>query len=425
METIPSQQSESLPKDAPVFHRYVIGALIALGFLGTFFVGVVAGKEWNDGVAAVPGEGEVVNTDKIPEYLSKDVDFQQFWDVWQLVKERSVHQPVSDVKMFYGAIAGMVGSLQDPYSVYFDPEYAEKFAAELAGTFSGIGAEIGIKNERLTVVAPLPGTPAEKAGIEAGDIIAGIDDVDTNGMAVDEAVRRIRGEEGTSVKLLIVKPKTSEPKEFVITRAVIKVDSVKWKTEGEGAQKVGVITVSHFNGDTTTLFDQAVMDLLSKDVKGIVLDLRNNPGGYLDAAVDMIGDWIPNGVAVSEKFSDGRSEPFNVRGSGVLAGLPTVVLVNGGSASASEIVAGALQDYKEATLVGEKTYGKGSVQDYIELDDTSALKLTIALWLTPHGRSIDKEGIAPDVVVERTAEDIEAEKDPQMDRALVIVRGGK
>jgi len=405
-----------------MFRRYFFGALAAVCFIAVFTAGVVVGTKWQGDSESPVSLTSFLSGDGKPSDLAQDVDFAEFWKVWRMVKERHVVQPVDEIKMFYGAISGMVASLNDPYSVYFDPEYAKKFNQELEGTFSGIGAEIGIKKDRLTIVAPLPGTPAEKAGLQPGDVVVGIDGVDTSGMPVDEAVNRIRGEEGTQVKLHIVRGNEKVAKEVVITRAKIKVDSVKWKMETQQGKKVAVITVSHFNGDTSVLFGQAVSDALDQGAKGLILDLRNNPGGYLESAVAMIGAWIPQGVAVTEKFSDGHTEQYEARGNGALAEMPTVVLVNGGSASASEIVAGALQDYGKAKIVGQTTYGKGSVQDYVPFEDTSALKITIALWLTPNGRSIDKQGIAPDFVVDRTEEDYKADRDPQIKKAFELLK---
>lgn len=393
-----------------------IGAAIAVAtFVAGVFVGEVRTRQ------VVEGEGTVRHLESsVPGGLA-DVDFQQFWDMWRTVKERYVRQPVEDKKLFYGAISGLVSSLDDPYSVYFDPDLAKSFSSELEGKFDGIGAEIGIKKDHLSIIAPLPGTPADKAGLEAGDYIVQIDAADTSDMPLDEAVSRIRGEKGTTVKLLIFRTGWKEPKEFAIVRDTILVQSVKRASAVVGKKNVSVITITHFNEDTEKAFAEAVRQSLQEGAEGIVLDLRNNPGGFLDTAVSVAGEWIHDDVVVSEQFSDGHKQDYKSDGNARLADLPTVVLVNGGSASASEIVAGALQDDGKALLVGEQTFGKGSVQDYQELDDGSALKLTIALWLTPKGRSIDKQGIAPDIKVERTEEDYQKDRDPQYDKALRLL----
>jgi carboxyl-terminal processing protease len=424
-QTTPSPVPEK--KNDAVSRQYAFGVVMALAVTMSFIAGVFIGDlRRAPARTQAPGTGQVTNKEAKPDVALKDVDFGAFWDIWKTVKERYVEEPPSDVDMYYGAVSGMVGSLGDPYSVFFDPKVAAKFATELEGEFEGIGAEIGIKHEQLTIIAPLPGTPAERAGIKAGDKILGIDDVDTLGMSVEDAVSRIRGDKGTKVKLHITREGFKEPKEIEITRDTITVESVKWSfvTDKKSGKRFARITVSHFNERTLAKFNEAVRALLLEDVDGIVLDLRNNPGGFLDTAVDMAGEWVSHDVIVVEKFSDGTKKNYASDGGARLSEIPTVILVNGGSASASEIVAGALQDYGKAKLIGEKTFGKGSVQDYTEFEDGSALKLTVALWLTPKGRSINKEGIAPDVEVEMTPEDYDAEKDPQLDKAIELLVTG-
>ncbi|MFH2063050.1 MAG: S41 family peptidase [bacterium] len=403
-----------------VRQRYVLGLVGAALLLTGFLLGSSVGDMGTRPADADASAGKVTNRDAESPQLDREVDFARFWDVWQIVKTRSVKQPVDDVDMFYGAVSGMVGSLGDPYSIFLDPEVAAMFESELSGTFQGIGAEIGIKQDQLKVIAPLPGTPAERAGLRAGDSIIAIDGVETFGLSVDEAVSRIRGDRGTEVKLLILRPE-EEAKEYSIVRDTITVDSIKWRMEDGSGRRIGVIEVSHFNETTGPAFEEAVQGLLLQNPDGLILDLRNNPGGFLDTAVDMAGEWIQHDVVVQEKFSDGSVRNYNSDGTARFADLPTVVLVNGGSASASEIVAGALQQRGRATVVGEQTFGKGSVQDYVEFEDGSALKLTIALWLTPNGESIDQSGITPDQVVELTVEDFENDRDPQFDRAVEIL----
>jgi carboxyl-terminal processing protease len=402
--------------------KYGMGVLVALLVTVSFVAGVFFGElkaPKKQATRRVPTDAtKLTNVNSPPPEALEDIDFQAFWNVWKMVKERYVEQPTSDVDMFYGAVAGMVGSLQDPYSVFFDPEFAEKFSNELAGEFEGIGAEIGIKKDLLSVIAPLAGTPAEKAGLQSGDRILAIDGVDTTGMLVEDAVTRIRGPKGTQVKLLITREGLKEPKEVVITRATIVIQSVKWETKTVKGKRIGKIILSHFSENTEAKFNEAVRAILLEDPDALILDLRNNPGGFLDTAVAVGGEWISKDTIVVEKFSDGQSKNYPSDGLARLAHLPTVVLVNGGSASASEIVAGALQDGGKAVLVGEKTFGKGSVQDYVEFDDGSALKLTVALWLTPKGRTINKEGILPDVEVALSPEDYDADKDPQLDKAF-------
>lgn len=423
MEEPASGTSEHAKGPRPRLHiawskHHVVGALGVALAIASFVVGVFVG-ELKTRQNARPGQINVIDRGAPVSAALKDLDFAQFWQVWQSVHDEYVRQPVPDRKMFYGAISGMVGALGDPYSVYFDPEVAQTFSSELAGKFDGIGAEIGVKKEQLTVIAPLPGTPAERAGIKAGDRILAIDGADTTSMPVDEAVHLIRGVKGTAVKLMIIREGWKEPKEFSIVRDTIVVQSVKLKMVATAAKKkVALITITNFNQDTESGFDQAVRAALLVSPDGIVLDLRNNPGGFLDTAVSVAGEWVSKDVIVVEKYSDGKKDEYKSEGAGRLAGIPTAVLVNGGSASASEIVAGALQDYGKASIIGEQTFGKGSVQDYHEFSDGSALKLTIALWFTPKGRSIDKQGITPDSKVKMTDADFENDRDPQLDEAL-------
>ncbi|HJV33310.1 MAG TPA: S41 family peptidase [Patescibacteria group bacterium] len=406
--------------------RKAVGIYLALVFVvASFLWGYRLGAHGaaSKTVASASGTVEFVNAGL--DLSGGKVDFKLFWDTWNLIKDRYAKQPVDEKKMFYGALEGMVASLGDPHSIFLEPAASEEFAQELSGKFEGIGAEIGIKKGSLMVIAPLPGSPAEKAGLLAGDRIIGIDDTDTTGMSIDDAVSRIRGDKGTKVKLHILRDNDgSEPRVFEITRDTIAVQSVKITYErSPKGKKLAVIKISHFNGDTTDLFLDDVTQLAARGVDGVVLDLRNNPGGYLDSSVAVLGEWIPGEVAVSERYSDGTKDDHRASGRGRLKDIPTVVLVNGGSASASEIVSGALQDLGKAKLIGTQTFGKGSVQDLIDLDDGSSVKLTIAEWLTPKGNNINTEGIAPDYVVDRTEKDYEDDKDPQRDAAYAWFDG--
>ncbi|NBS41663.1 S41 family peptidase, partial [bacterium] len=297
------------------------------------------------------------------------MDFAEFWNVWNLVKENFYKQPVSDKDLFYGAMKGLVAATGDRYTVYFDPEEAESFSSALAGKFSGIGAELGMKDNQLVIVAPLPDSPAEKAGLLAGDKILAIDGTETMGMAVDTAVSKIRGDEGTAITLTISHDGVQDAEDVTITRSIITIDSVKWSIDENG---IATINIFEFNQDTSGLFNQAVNDVLSKNAKGIVLDLRSDPGGFLTAAIDVASAWIGYQPVVLEKQQE-NTQAYPGISAPRLANVKTVVLVDGGSASASEIVAGALQDYGLATLVGTQTFGKGSVQDYRDLPDGSAV----------------------------------------------------
>ncbi len=399
---------------------YTYGVVMALAVTLSFIAGVFMG-DLRPASGSPGAQARLTGIGSMAPKEFSDVDFSAFWEVWSMIKERSVEEEVSDLDLFYGAVSGMVGALDDPYSVFFDPALATEFANGLEGEFEGIGAEIGIKRNQLIVIAPLPETPAERAGLKPGDAILAIDDEDTFGMFLDEAVRRIRGTGGTDVRLLIYRDGMTEPEEVVITRARITVDSVKFSVIERDGKKVAHLVISSFNETTAAGFSDAVRKSLLEDVDGVVLDMRSNPGGYLDTAVKVAGEWVPRDVVLIEQFTEGDSRTYSSEGNARLTRMPTVVLVNGGSASASEIVAGALQDHDKAYVIGEQTFGKGSVQDYVEFEDGSALKLTIARWLTPDGRSIDKEGIRPDEIVALTDEDYDADRDPQLDRAVEAV----
>jgi len=365
--------------------------------------------------------------------LIQDVDFSLFWDVWDTIKRDYVDRDkINEKEMFYGAIRGMVSALGDPYTVFMDPKMAQDFENDLAGTFEGIGAEIGIRDEILTIIAPLEGTPAEKAGLRAGDKVYAIDGESTAGITIDEAVNKIRGPKDSQVTLTIFQNGLDGVQDIVITRGVIVIKSIESEVKtvkndndspdsGQKDEDIYIIRISNFNDDTLSLFNKVVGDILIEDPDGVILDLRNNPGGYLDTAIELASEWIEEGIIVAEQFSETKKNEYLARGRARLKDYPTVVLVNQGSASASEIVAGALRDYEKATIVGKKTFGKGSVQSLKEFGDGSSAKITVAKWLTPNGSCINDEGIIPDVEVDYTLEDHEAGKDPQMDKALEIL----
>lgn len=398
--------------------RGVVTLLVLVLAGSSFSTGWFLGKQQGIRSVVPEGEGRVLNQGLASASASEDIDFGQFWDVWNLVKENYYQQPVSDRDLFYGALAGMVAGAGDPYTVYFDPEQAQEFQDALSGTFSGIGAEIGLRDDLLVVVAPLEDSPAQRAGILAGDTIWAIDGTETSGMSVEHAVTLIRGEAGTQVTLTVSHDGIAEAADIVITRDTITIDSVEWEMTEDG---IAVVSLHEFNDDTSALFNEAMNELLSKNASGLILDLRSNPGGLLSTAIDIASAWVGYQPVVLEKEQE-DTHSFSGVNAPRLQGIPTVVLVDGGSASASEIVAGALQDYGLATVVGTQTFGKGSVQDYRSLPDGSAVKVTIAEWYTPDGRSINETGITPDVVVEYTQEDANAKRDPQKEKALEILR---
>ncbi len=398
----------------------IITSLIAIAIV--FFVGYFAGQGVIIRRQTLNTEGniDIVKVINLNRSLNKSdsIDFNQFWQIWDRVKQKYVKQPAQETDMFYGAISGMVAALRDPYSVYMPPKIAGEFAKSLSGEFSGIGAEVGLKEDQLVIVAPLPGSPAERAGLRSGDKILAINNEDTYGMDIFTAVTKIRGEAGTEVLLLITRDGLKKAEEIKIKRETINIPAILYEKKGD----VAYLRVMQFNENTTSELGRRINKLKKENLNKIILDLRNNPGGYLDSAIEMASEWVSEGVIVSERFSNGEENTHYSQGAHRLAGLKTVVLVNGGSASASEIVAGALQDYKAATIIGEKTYGKGSVQDFEPFPDGSALKLTVAEWFTPKGKNINEQGIMPDVEVKQEYDKEKLGEDVVLDRALEVLK---
>jgi len=349
-----------------------------------------------------------------------EVDFSQFWEVWAEVERRYVdREHIDRQKMVQGAIAGLVRSLGDPYTVYFPPTQAKQFQEDVRGSFGGIGAEIGMRKDILTVITPLKGSPAERAGLLAGDRIYRINATSTDGLTLDEAVGYIRGEIGTTVKLTVAREESVREIDIIRDQIVIPILTTERKGDG-----IFYIHLLNFNEGAPGEFRNAIREFQASGDQKLLLDLRGNPGGFLDAAVDIASWFLPRQSTVAiERSGDGGE--YHYRSSGrdaELDGVEIVVLINQGSASAAEILAGALRDVRGVTLVGEKTFGKGSVQAVENLDGGASLKITIAKWLTPNGHSINDRGIEPDVVVELTPDDFENGRDPQLDKALEVLR---
>ncbi len=408
-----------MAKQKTIFPVSIIVLVALLLTTCSFSIGFFVGQERATRNIVPEGQGQVTGLGDTPTYLTEDVDFGHFWDIWNFVKESYYQQPVSDISLYHGAISGLVNGLDDPYSLYFNPEEAQAFAESITGSFEGIGAEIGIKDDKLQIVAPLSGSPAEQAGLQPADWVVMIDGYETMNISVEEAVQRIRGEKGTDVILTVSRNGLDNLIDITITRDTIVIESVAWEIDEDNLMKIDIST---FNQDTAGLFNQAVQEALSKDVDGIILDLRSNPGGLLTSAIDVASAWIGYESIVIERSPEG-SNTYEGLMAPRLEGIPTIVLVNGGSASGSEIVAGALQDYDFATIVGTQTFGKGSVQDYRELEDGAAVKITVAEWYTPLGRSINKTGVTPDIEVDFTREQYDEGLDPQYDTASQILLG--
>ncbi len=347
------------------------------------------------------------------------VDFSSFWEVWQKISELHLdREQIDPKKLLYGAISGMVEAVGDPYSVFLDPEQNKAFLSSLAGTYEGVGIELGAREGKLVVISPLEGTPAEKAGVKAGDFIIGIDGKDATSVTIPEAVQLIRGEAGTKVKLLLQR-KGKAPFEVEITRGRITIESVKLSVE----KNIPVIRLSRFGDNTNAEWDSAINRILTGGYKKVILDLRNNPGGRLDQSVYIAGEFLPIGsVILIQEDAKGNQQKLTNDREGRLQNIRLFILINQGSASASEIVAGALRDNKNVQLVGEKSFGKGTVQKVEDLPDGSGLHITTAKWLTPKGTWVNETGLKPDVEIERTDKDFEKGLDPQLDRALELLK---
>ncbi|MEX1064031.1 MAG: S41 family peptidase [Candidatus Paceibacterota bacterium] len=385
---------------------------LAVGFIGGFYF-----------------KGTRIETPVLRELINRDasqpseVDFSTFWDVWNLLHTKYVDKANLDTQaLVYGAIDGLVKTVGDPYTVFLQPKESEEFTQQINGSFSGVGIEIGLRDNVLTVIAPIKDTPAAKAGLLAGDKIVKIDDKSTEGMKLEEAVQLIRGKKGSKIVLTIAR-KEAENKDVSIIRDDIKIPAVAWELIDDNTARLEVFV---FNKNVDSEFRKAADEIAKSNADRIILDLRNNPGGLLDSAINLASYFLDPDLPVTiERFGDGAENIFRTRSNGQLKDYPLIVLVNKGSASASEILAGALKDNRGVTIVGETSFGKGSVQEIAELARKASLKITIAKWLTPNGTSINDNGIEPDVLVEVTEEDIKNEKDPQLDKAKELIKNLK
>lgn len=396
--------------------KIVVVVFVGAGLLsGTFFAGAYFGYN------KIPSIEKVYGLTEKETGKPENVDFSLFWDAWKDIEDAYVGRNNLDRKaMVYGAVSGMVKALNDPYTIFLEPKEAKKFKDDVSGSFEGIGAEIGIRKGILVVISPLKDTPAEKAGLRPGDKILKINDTITLDMAVDEAVNLIRGPKGTEVVLTITRDGLEKAQEIRIIRGAIKIPIVKFEMKNDN---IAYIALYHFTENSFMELKKALQESLNKGAEKLILDLRNNPGGYLDSAIDMASIFVPSGkVVVREDFGNGEKDEYKSYGPGVLKDFPMVILINEGSASASEILAGALRDIRGIKLIGQKTFGKGSVQELKDMSEGATLKVTIAKWLTPNGYSISEQGLEPDIKVEMTDEDFEKERDPQLDKAIEAIK---
>ena len=389
--------------------KIIFGVVLVLAFAGVFALGC-----W-------------VGVTKIAYHVPQPgtIDFSLFWDAYNKIQKNYIDpSKITNQKIIYGAIEGMTNSLGDPYTNFFDPQQAQRFQQDLEGSFEGIGAEIGIKKDLLTIIAPLKGTPAEKAGLKSGDIVVKINGEDSTNMTADEAVDLIRGQKGTSVTLTILRDGWNNTKDIKIVRDTIKVPSIEWSLKDGD---VAYIQIYQFDDTLPADFQTIALAILQSPAKKIVLDLRDDPGGYLEAAQNIAGWFLQKGqtITIEDFGKDKPQQTYKADGNSELANYPIVVLINQGSASASEILAGSLRDDRNVKLIGNKSFGKGCVQEVVNLKGGSFLKVTIANWLTPKGSSISNVGLTPDIKIDITDQDIQQKKDPQLDKALEIVNNLK
>ena len=368
--------------------------------------------------------GWKVGQTQIPPPKNNNADFKLFWDTENLLKRDYLDKSALDQnKLYYGAISGMVSAVGDPYTFFLPPEAQKSSKEELNGSFEGVGIQLGFNpDKRLAVIAPLEGTPAKAAGVKPLDMIIKIDGKDTTGLSLPEAVKLIRGTKGTKVMLEILREGEEETRTFTMVRDTIVVKSVELEyKKTKSGKNVAWIKLSRFSERTRSEWQEAVKDIISKTPNGVILDVRNNPGGYLDGAVFVTSEFLEGGDVVLQEDGQGKKQAFKVNREGNLLTIPLIVLINKGSASASEIVAGALQDRERAKLVGEQSFGKGTIQEAEELEKGAGIHITVARWLTPNGKWVNEtKGLKPDVIIEMP-KDAKDNQDPQLDKALELL----
>ena len=400
-------------------HRAIIGVAVLIA-IGSYSLGFSGGKKHIS-------SSNVRGVDNRSEEQPGNVDFAPFWKAWNALNDKyvpasSTSETIDDEQKVWGAIQGLASSLGDPYTVFFPPVESKLFESDIRGNFEGVGMEVVSQDGAITVIAPLKNSPAERAGIVAGDRVVKIDDADTLNLSTEDAVNLIRGEKGTRVTLTIFRNGNIEPFEIDVTRDVIDIPTINTELMPNG---VFVIELYSFSAQSPNLFRNALREFVLSGSNELILDLRGNPGGYLEAAIDMASWFLPSSkVIVREDFGFGQEERvYRSKGYDIFdENLEFVILIDRGSASASEILAGALAEHDRAVLVGDKTFGKGSVQELISITPETSLKVTVARWLTPNGLSISEDGILPEHLVPYTVEDRETGRDPQLNKAIEVLK---
>lgn len=409
----------------PVKFLVIILAVIIIiigSFSGGFLVGqalpLINNNDTTTTITTLPSQ--VVSTSNSEEL---DTLFQPFWESWNYVLDQYVDQPVDQTLMMRGAISGMLDSLGDAHTSYMDPEMFRQQNTPLQGEYEGIGAWVDITGDYIIIISPMPGSPAEEQGIKSEDQVIAVDGEDMTGIEGELVLRRILGEAGTDVTLTIYRASTNETFDVTITRRKITIPSV---TSEMLDDNIAYVQLTTFGENTHDDLRKTLRDLLKEDPVGLILDLRNNGGGYLNTAIDVASEFVSQSPIMYEEFGDGERITYDSKPNGLATDIPLVVLINEGTASASEITAGAIQDYERGVLVGVTSYGKGSVQNWITLqDDQGAIRITIARWLTPNERQINEVGLTPNFVVEITEDDIAQNRDSQLEKAIEILLDNK
>ena len=414
---------ETPPQKKPFIHRLSNSVIIACCVIIIFLVGFRFGQRYSREDFSPNAKYSVQN---LKEGNKKNLDFSLFWETWNTIEANYIDRSkLNPQKLYYGAIKGMVASLNDSYTYFLTPEEYKQSKDDLHGTFEGIGAELGLKQGQIVIVTPIKDSPAEKAGAKPGDVIIKVDNKKTDEWTLQEAVSKIRGPRGKKVVLTVFRPSTQEEKDLTVTRDKINIKFVELSYENG----IAIIKLSRFGDDTVRLWNESVQNIASKinngKLKGVVLDLRNNPGGFLDGAVYISSEFLTVGdVIVKQEYSDKKEDIYKSERTGELLGVPLTVLINEGSASASEIVAGALRDNKKATLVGEKSFGKGTVQQVFDLSHNAGIHVTISRWVLPNGDWIHDKGVKPNVTVKNPTDDkntVTRDTDKQLDKAIEII----